>query len=756
MGAGLYKTTAHTQTEFIELKPLMFPFKDSVIKRFKFVLLFCFSIWALLIVAKIIMIITIEKQLWLEVAERTIVYNKIIEPKRGDILSDKGEIMVSNMMKYRLYIDFDNLKDYKFSPKKLKTRTAEKDSVWKKGFQEMCDGLAKVFPQWSSDEFKKHLKAGIAQKNSGTKGRYGHRKYPLCPDHQLYASYTQYKQAVKLPILSDKKLYSGLVTEKHMYRKKFFGSLAYSTLGDYRVMGKKKDGTPIVEMQGLDQSYDSLLRGKNGIMHTEKQKEIIDIPVTNGLDVQTTLNVELQDICETALRNGLTDKGSRAGWVILMEVKTGDIKAIVNLSLDNNGNYIETYTQGPNNETPNHAIGDLREPGSIFKPIAMGIALEDGKVKESDSVKTFGGKMQMHGRTINDATRPKRAWQTMTEIIQNSSNVGMAQIINDGYKDDPKQFTDWLVKLGMKTNYHLLECERTPTFRVKDSPGWSKADLQAMSRGYATAQTALSIVTFYNGVANNGVRMKPRLVKAILKEGNTVETFEPEVLDKQMFSSSTIASLKRMLTAVVNEKGATGARAKSNKVRIAGKTGTALNKNGNVLSFCGFFPVDNPEYTCIVQNINNIGGGGSTSAVIFKEIAEKVMANSERRPLSEAKDTVNRHLPIAKKGNLTAIHYVLDEVGIDMDGIDISDDLDEPSWGTLSYDEQGTMNVETTTYNESTIPNVVGMGAKDAIYLMSKTGMNVSINGYGKVVSQSVTPGQKAKHGTRITLTLKP
>ena len=734
----------------------MFQVKDSIIKRFKIILFVVFTIWALFIVAKITLLITVEKKLWLKVAEKAIVYNRKIEPRRGDILSDKGEIMVSNMMRYRLYIDFDNLKDYRFSKKKYAKIVHDKDSVWKSGFQEMCEGLSKIFPQWTPDEFKKHLKTGLAQKNSGKKGRFGYRKYPLCPDHQLYASYTQYSQAMTLPILSDKRVFSGIVIDKHMYRKKFFGSLAYSTLGDYRVLGKKKDGTPIIDTHGLDQTYDSLLRGKNGIMHTEKQKEIIDIPVTNGLDIQTTLNVELQDICEKALRNRLTEKGSRAGWVILMEVKTGDIKAIVNLSLDEKGNYIETYTQGPNNETPNHALGDLREPGSIFKPIAMGIALEDGKVKENDSVRTFGGKMQMHGRTINDATRPKRAWQTMTEIIQNSSNVGMAQIINDGYKDNPDQFTDWLVRLGMKTNYHLLDCERTPSFRVKSSPGWSKSDLQAMSRGYATTQTALSIITFYNALANNGVRMKPRLVKAILKDGNIIETIEPEVLDNQMFSQATIESLKRMLTAVVNEKGATGSRAKSDKVSIAGKTGTALNSKGNTLSFCGFFPADNPEYTCIVQNINNIGGGGSTSAVIFKDIAEQVMASSDNRPLQEAKDTVNAILPTAKKGNITAIHYLLNEMGIEIDGIDISDDFEEPSWGRLACDDQGVMSLEATQHSNNIVPNVIGMGAKDAIFLMSRAGLNVSMNGYGKVVSQTQTAGQKVKHGTNVTLTLKP
>lgn len=728
----------------------------ELISRFKAILICLFIVWAFAIAAKIATITTVEKQYWLKIAEKAIVYNKKIEPKRGDILGDNGELLVSNMLKFRLYIDFDNIKNYNLKGKKLKETVEKKDTIWKNGFDGMCDGLSKIFPQWTPEEFKRHLKAGIEQKNSGKKGRFGRRKYPLCPDHELYASYTQCKQAEALPILSSERIYSGLVVEKYMYRKKFFGSLASSTLGDYKVLGSKKDGTPIVDKHGLDETYDSILKGKAGIMHTEKQKEIIDIPVKNGLDIQTTLSVELQDICEKALRNGLTNKGSSAGWVILMEVKTGDIKAIVNLSLDKGGNYIETYAQGPNNETPNHALGDLREPGSIFKPIAMGIALEDGKVKVSDSVQTYGGSIRMHGFNIKDAVHPKRKWQTMTEIIQNSSNVGMALIIDNGYKNNPDQFTDWLVRLGMKTNYHLLECERTPTFRTRASSAWSKSDLQAMSRGYGTAQTALNMVTFYNAIANNGRRMKPRLVKAIMREGEVIEKFDPEVIDEQIFSPKTIEALKKMLTAVVNEKGATGSRAKSNKVSIAGKTGTALNSKGNMLSFCGFFPVENPEYTCIVQNINNVGGGGSTSAVIFKEIAETVMAKGERRPLEQAKDSINKHTPISKNGNITAAYYVLEEIGIDVDDNGISDELDAPDWGNVRYDDNGNITLEAVAENEGIVPNVKGMGAKDAVYLMNKAGLRPKITGYGKVTSQSCAAGQKARPGTIVTLTLNP
>ncbi len=250
--------------------------------------------------------------------------------------------------------------------------------------------------------------------------------------------------------------------------------------------------------------------------------------------------------------------------------------------------------------------------------------------------------------------------------------------------------------------------------------------------------------------------MAPRLVKAIMKDGDIVEEYKPKVLDSKMLSQSTVESLKRMLLAVVNEKGATGARAKSDKVKAAGKTGTALNSKGNVLSFCGFFPYENPEYTCIVQNINNIGGGGSTSAVIFKEIAEKIMANSERRPLSEATDTLHPKQPRVKPGNITSAEYILDEIGIDVGEKNISTELDDPSWGVIKTDSTGTINLESRELLTNIVPNVIGMGAKDALYLMSKAGLRPSITGYGRVVTQSIKAGSKAHPGHYIKLTLKP
>lgn len=740
----------------------MFKNKKDIIFRFNVLLVCVFVLWGVIIIAKATMTATLERQYWLDVAENAVVYNKPIKPRRGDILSDKGELMVSNLVKYKLYIDFDNLTNYNLSKSERQETKLLKDSIWDKDLSPLCEGLSKILPTWTAAEFESHLKRGLTDFKTGRKGRFGKKKYPLCPDHQLYISYAQYRKVTQLPILREKSVISGLWKEEYKYRKKFFGSLANSTLGDYNLLAKsKKDGKVLADRHGLDEKYDSILSGIPGLMHTEKEKEIVDIPVTHGMDIQTTLNVEMLDICEKTLRDGLTEFGSRAGWVILMEVKTGDIKAIVNLSLDESGtHYIETFRQNKNNKTPNHALADLREPGSIFKPIALAVGLEDGRIEATDSVKSYKHLM-MHGRRITDSVTPKSEYQNIIQIIQNSSNTGMAQIINNAYKNDPERFTDKLKEFGMRENYNLLLCEGTPYYRTPASKGWSAPDLQAMSRGYATAQTALNIITFYNTIANNGKRMAPRLVKAVMREGNIVEEFPPQVLNEQMLKPYTVETLKRALSAVVNEKGATGAKARSSKVSIAGKTGTAVDTEVidgvkyDLLSFCGFFPVEEPEYTCIVQNIRSFGGGGTTSGVIFKRIAENIMAKRERRELSSAKDTINNPLPTAKRGNVTAIEYILEELNINTSNGNISSDLDQPSWGAMVKDSSG-IAYQVYDINENTVPNVIGMGAKDALYLMRKAGLRPSISGHGRVIAQSVTPGHKATYGTHVKITLQP
>ncbi len=740
----------------------MFTFKKDIIFRFKLLVLFLFGLWAAVIIVKAGFVMFKEREYWNEVRKRNIKYNQKIPAKRGNLLSDNGEILVSSLVKYRIYIDFDYTDPN--SKKTEKKVQAKKDSIWRADVAELSKGLSKILPQWSAAEFEKHLRRGI--KINQEKGR-GRREYPLCPG-PTYISYSQYKEIKKLPIMNLTTAYSGLIAKDFVDRKKIFGSLAKSTLGDI-VASENKKGKKFNVTYGLEKKYDSLLRGKEGSGWKEKSRLRIDEPAINGVDIQTTLNVELQDICEKALRKQLVLRDAMAGWAILMETKTGDIKAIVNLTKVGDGHYIETNEQTEYSRTPNLALCNLMEPGSIFKTVALAAALEEGRITPDDSVLHHNGSHRFYGRkTISDTHKPKAGTThySITEVLKYSSNVGMGEIINNGFKKDAKTFTNKLKELGMNQNFGLIESEATPYFATPARKTWSPADLVSLSYGYASMMTAVNMVTFYNTIANGGDLMKPRLVKGIVKDGETIKEFAPEVLKEGVLKHTTTQALTKMLIEVVNAEDGTGDKAKTKNFVSAGKTGTArIAKNGGyeyspieyLLSFCGFFPAESPKYTCIVQMINNKAprSGGMTSGVVFKEIAENVMAKHERAPLAAGKDTVNTPLPAIKNGNMNAASYLIDEINIGINNDFRTSYKEEPQWGVVTKDSSTVVFTE-TEHATDLVPNVMGMGAKDALFLTKKAGLNAKISGYGHVVAQSIKAGEKAQKGAYILLTLKP
>lgn len=742
----------------------MFHFRKDIIFRFNVLVLLIFGIWGAVIITKAGFVMFKEREFWNEIRERGLKYNQKIPAKRGNILSDKGEIMVSTLVKYRLFIDFDYTDP---NSKKTEKKVREKkDSIWNADVAKLSEGLAKILPNWSASTFEAHLRKGLQiNRNRGA----GRREYPLCPG-PMYINYSQYKEIKKLPIMSLSSAYSGLIARDFIDRKKIFGSLAKSTLGDI-VASENKSGKKFNVNYGLESKYDSILRGKDGVGRREKSNFKIDVPAKNGADVQTTLNIEMQDICEKALREKLVEIDAHAGWAILMETKTGDIKAIVNLTKTGEGIYIETNEQTEYSHTPNLALCNLMEPGSIFKTVALAAALEEGVVKPEDSVPHHGGFHVFYGgRRIEDSHKPKPgsgSHYTITEVLKYSSNIGMGEIVGRGFKKNPKAFTDKLKDFGMRTNYHLIKDEATPFYANPSQKRWSPSDLISLSYGYASMMTGINMVTFYNAIANGGDLLKPRLVKALLKEGETIEEFAPEVIKKEILSPATVEALTKMLIEVVNADDGTGDRAKTTNFVSAGKTGTArIAKNGSynyspidyLLSFCGFFPADNPQYTCIVQMTNNKPprSGGMTSGAVFKDIAEKIMAKHERKPLAHGKDTINSLLPKIKNGNLNAMSYLLDKMNINIEN-DYSTlyDEEETSWGVVKKDSNAFIFKEIETAPHL-VPDVTGMGAKDAVYLMKKAGLKTSLNGYGRVIKQSIRPGVKAAADTHITLTLKP
>lgn len=739
----------------------MFTFKKDIIFRFKLLVLL-FGVWAVIIIAKAGVVMFKERDFWNEVRERNIKYNQKIPAKRGNILSDNGEILVSSLVKYRVFIDFDYTDP---NSKKTEDRVKKrKDSIWNADVAELSKGLSKIVPRWSAAEFEKHLRTGL---NINRRRGSGRREYPLCPG-PMYITYSQYKDIKKLPIMNLSSAYSGLIAKDFIDRKKIFGSLAKSTLGDI-VASENKKGKKFNVTYGLEKKYDSLLRGKEGSGWKEKSRLRVDEPARNGVDIQTTLNVEMQDICEKALRSQLVQRDAMAGWAILMETSTGDIKAIVNLTKVGDGLYIETNEQTEHSKTPNLALCNLMEPGSIFKTVALAAALEEGRISPDDSVPHHKGAHRFYGKkAISDTHKPKEGTThySITEVLKYSSNVGMGEIINRGFKKDPKTFTDKLKELGMNRNYGLIESEATPYFATPARKSWSLSDLISMSYGYASMMTAVNMVAFYNTIANGGDLMKPRLVKAVVKDGEVIEEYAPEVLEEGVLAHSTTEALTKMLIEVVNAEDGTGDRAKTKNFISAGKTGTArIAKNGRydyspieyLLSFCGFFPADAPKYTCIVQMINNKAprSGGMTSGVVFKEIAENVMAKHERAVLAAGKDTVNTPLPTIKNGNMNAVSYLLDEMSIGIESSFRTSRKEEPQWGIAKKDSNTVVFTE-TDFAGDLVPNVIGMGAKDALYLMKKAGLSAKISGYGHVDAQSIKAGEKARKGAYILLTLKP
>ncbi len=742
----------------------MFDFRKDIIFRFNLLVLFVFVAWGVVIAGKAAFIM-LQKNFWEEVASFQVKTNIPLPATRGNILSDNGELLVCNHVKYNIFIDFDYTDKNKIMQEKV---LAKKDTVWRNNIKALCKELARVVPRWSSKEYENHLNKGLELQRKRLPKRREYSLFPLVID----LSYTQYKQIKELPILSRPVAYSGLKVVEKKERKKLFGSLAVSTLGNAKESETEKSNEKVWTTYGLEKRFDEVLRGKPGWGHKLKSRVTIDLAPIDGKDIQTTINTDMQDICEQALSKKIKEHDGLAGWCILMETKTGDIKAIVNLTRMAEGHYIETFEQSEYNITENHALSRRMEPGSIFKTVALAAALEDGKLKANDSVPTYNGKHSFWKREREDLVKPLEGqkFYDIDDVLMHSSNVGMIQMVAERYAADNTQgkFIKTLKRFGMDENYKLIDSEVTPSITDVDKVHAKNITLMTMSYGYSIAMTAINMLTFYNTIANNGNQMAPRLVKAVMKDGVVVEEFPTRVLREGMLSDYTVEILKKALIAVVNgdSRKRTGKSAQSSKLLIAGKTGTAnvsgvggYQKSGklNLYSFCGFFPADAPEYTCIVQVLSNkAGGGGSVSAPVLKEIAEKVSAKEMRLALDQAKDTIHTTTPTIKKGNITAANYLFDEVDIDVEDDNVSDYDDEPTWGSLENDEKGTLTLKPHEIKEDIVPNVIGMGAKDALYLMRKIGLKVSISGHGRVTSQSIQVGQHARRGDYVLLTLKP
>ena len=706
-------------------------------------ILFCYFIVVLLLglIAVGILLRTfdtafVEKEKWEKVAESQKRPNRLILPGRGNIYSSDGKLMATSVPRYYTYIDFraDGFSVDTFLSSKVN------------GVDSLSVYLSRKFKNRTPAGYKAHLLRGLKSKS---------HKYPV---YEGRASYTDLKEMKKYPFLRLSRYKSGFYTKEMVQRQKPFGTLASRTIGD--IYGEIEAGGMTKGKNGLELQYDSLLRGEAGLSSVRRVgggwTNVVEVEPVDGMDIRTTIDINIQDITEKSLVDMLKKIDAESGTAVVMEVATGEIKAITNMGRIREGAYAETK---------NHAVADEIEPGSTFKVASMMVALEDGICQPGDTVDVGKGIYMYKGARMTDHNMNKGGYGRISaeQAIWYSSNIGVAKIIMKGYEKNPTKYVEGLYKLGLTIplNLEIPGAGRAKIRMPNDTTlYWSKTTLPWMSFGYETQIPPIYTLTFFNAIANGGKMVRPMFTKEIMHNGKTVQSFSTEVLKPSICSDNTLAIIKDMLLGVV-EKG-TGKAVHSDIIRIAGKTGTAQIASGGVYrtcghqgAFCGYFPADEPKYSCIVViRRPRIGypSGGTMSGGVVKAIAEKVYASHMSFDVRDMeRDSLAVMLPAAKNGNLDALENVLGKFDIDVD----TDSLETKWVAAARRDSSEVLRLHDLTIREGLVPSVIGMGAKDAVYLLESAGLRVVLDGMGRVSAQSMGPGTRIAKGQSIRLTLK-
>ncbi len=626
---------------------------------------------------------------------------------RGEIYAKNGYLLACSLTYFDLRIDL--------------AAPAITDSIFRADADSLALCLSKLFQDKSKNAYLKELK----------RARRKHHRYHLFGNRKI--NYVEASKVKQFPILRRGKYKGGLILEEEVLRHRPFGMLGERTLGKLVLNSK---GERVGDL-GLEDAYESELKGVKGIrawrIAPRNRMDFIIKESVEGNDIYTTLDVDIQDVAEDALRKQLEKFKAHHGTAVVMEVATGEIKAIANLGIGNDGNYYERR---------NYAIADAVEPGSVFKLPSMIALLEDGVVDLTDSVQTGNGARKFYGATMKDYHACGKI--TVQQVFEKSSNVGTSMLIHRAYKNNPQKYIDRLYDLhlgepiGMK-----IKGEGRPYIKDTKSKAWWRTSLPWMSVGYEVNVTPLQMLMLYNAIANNGKMVKPRLVYAIKRNGKMIRDFsKPIIVDNNICSKETIKKLHIMLEGVV-ERG-TARNIKDERYKIAGKTGTAhiarvgggYDVQNYRATFMGYFPADNPKYSCAVVIDNpdrSIGRfGGSVSGPVFKTISDALYAKGllmDAKPLKEVIDSVPRKL--TAKISLNELGNVKNTFGEEF--------------------IQGKIRVKATA---NKMPNVVGMPLADALFLLESRGLDVAVEGSGSICKQSVTAGTKIKRGMKVTLTM--
>ncbi len=723
--------------------------KNVAISRYGWATLFM----SLVFIAILVFIFKIkysEGSVWRELGrQETVKKDREIQPNRGNIYADDDRLLATSEPLYGVYVDF-------------MSEGIKQDTLMKYATP-LSQALAKKFPDRTAAQYKRVILDGwdLSRKelaeiernkknNSNKKVKVRSRYVRIVrPD----INYLELKELKTFPFFNQRSNRSGLFTEERTMRLKPFGRLAGRTVGsiykDYDAGGTS----------GLELKYDSILKGVPGVKTRQRvQGRWIDVVLeepTDGVDVKTTLNVDMQDMAEKALYSKLTETKAESGVAIVMEVATGEIKAITNLDRVSEG----VYAEG----NPN-AFSYMSEPGSTFKTVSLMVALEDGVVTPEEEVFVGNGLFEYKGRIIKDHDWRKgqdKGSVTIARGMYSSLNVVIAKMILKGYENNPQKYVQRIHDLGLTKKIEwdvpLKGKEGTSVIRFPDDKGnpWSKTTLPWMSFGYETQVPPIYMLMFYNGIANNGKMIKPFITKSFLKDGKIEQEFETEVINPKLCSEKTLNQVKDILRGVVTD--GTGKAVNSDYFPISGKTGTAMiaargGYEGYYVSFCGYFPSDNPKYTCFVgiRRPQGSPSGGLMPGAVFKQIAEGIYKkNLVSTTVKPIKDTVNSLIPVLKGGSLKNTEIVLK--GIKQSFSFTGDKFDWVKQG--SYLE-GISLEGNTSVKKGLVPDVTGMGARDAIYLLENAGLRVTLVGAGKVKQQSIPGGSTLIKGATIKIEL--
>lgn len=669
---------------------------------------------SVMVLGKALYIQNVEGEYWRSKSDS--LHTKIInlDADRGTIFSEDGSMLSTSIPFFNIYIDFgaEGLRD-------------KNGKRFRENLDSLSYSLAKLFGDRSASEYKKILQAGFRKKD-----RYFQLKKNI--------DFQQYKQLREFPLVRLGRNKSGFIAEVKSKRLNPFGLLANRTIGLARENSQNV---------GLERTYNNLLKGETGKRLVRFIAGGVAVPVEgyevepeNGKDLITTLDVNIQDIAENALLKMMIENEAANGTCIVMEVATGKIKAIANLGKRSDGEYWEDL---------NYAIR-ASEPGSTFKLATMLAVLEDQKAHIGNHVNLENGVWKVNGRTVYDSERHKRTDVTLQQAFELSSNVGMAKLAMTYYAKNPMQYIDHLKRLRLHEISGIdLVGETNPVIKTPKSRTWSATSLPWMSFGYEVLVSPLQTLMLYNAVANNGKMMRPYLVQEIRQDGITQSTHQPEVMVESICSKATLKQLKTCLEGVVTN--GTGKSLQSPFYRIAGKTGTALVANGNrgysdhiyQSSFAGYFPADNPKYSLIVVIKNKPFAakyyGGVVAGPVFREIADKLFAlHAQEVPVQTVSLPAKDSTPFHYAGETRDLKTVFDFVNWSY-----RDSSTESRWAGMASDTNYKALLKEKRTGKQLMPDLSGMGLKDALFLLEDMNMKVMVKGKGKVKFQSVEPGKQ-------------